>query len=100
MEPLQRAIPSVLVHLLRNAPLSSEKVAFAWRTAVGPAMARAAAARLRDGGVVEVTCDDDHWRREIRRSLPVISERLRTLLGVEVVQKVKVPAPPKGKRRD
>lgn len=92
MQPLQRAIPDVLTELLRNAPLSAEKVAFAWRTAVGPAMARASAARLSSEGVIEVACGDDHWRREIRRSLPLIRERLATLLGPEIVKQVKLPA--------
>ncbi len=99
MEPLQQAIPGVLVQLLRNAPLSPEKVTFAWRVAVGPAMARAAAAKVVGEGVVEVECDDDHWKREIRRSLPIIKERLTALLGADVVQKIKVPAPRKAKRR-
>ena len=92
MEPLQQSIPAVVAHLVRNAPLSPEKVAFAWRTAVGPAIARASAARLSDDGVVDVVCADDRWRREIRRSLPMIRERLTALLGAEVVRRLKVPA--------
>jgi predicted nucleic acid-binding Zn ribbon protein len=99
MEPLQHAIPNVLTHLLRNAPLSSEKVAFAWRAAVGPAMARASTVRLSSDGVIEVASDDDHWRREIRRSLPIIRERLAALLGAEVVRRITLPAAPRSKRR-
>ncbi len=99
MQPLQHAIPDVLTHLLRNAPLSSEKVAFAWRAAVGPAMARASSVRLSGDGVIEVACADDHWRREIRRSLPIIRERLAALLGVEVVRRIKLPAAARPKRK-
>ncbi len=92
MHPLSQTIPDVVARLVRNAPLSPEKVAFAWRAAVGPAMARAASLHLSDAGDVEVTCSDDHWRREIRRSLPVIKERLGALLGADVVRRLKVPA--------
>ncbi len=91
MEQLQQTIPDVVARLVRNAPLCSEKVAFAWRASVGPAMARAAEMRLSEDGVVEVVCTDDHWRREIRRSLPLIKERLTALLGGDVVKKLKVP---------
>jgi predicted nucleic acid-binding Zn ribbon protein len=91
MEPLQQTIPAVLARLLRDAPLSPEKVTFAWRAAVGAAIARVSAVRLSDDGIVWVQCEDDHWRREIRRSATVIKERLVALLGVEVVKQVKVP---------
>ncbi len=92
MEPLHHAIPDVLATVLRNAPLSAGKVAFAWRAAVGPAMARASAVSLSSDGVVEVTCSDDHWRREIRRSLPIIKQRLAALLGPDIVKQVKMAA--------
>jgi predicted nucleic acid-binding Zn ribbon protein len=99
MQPLQHAIPDVLTRLLRGAPLSPEKVAFAWRAAVGPAMARASSVRLSGEGVIDVSCADDHWRREIRRSLPLIRERLTALLGTDVVRQIKVPAAARPKRR-
>ncbi len=90
MEPLQHAVPTVLAEILRRAPLSPEKVSFAWRTAVGPSFARVSAARLSEDGVIEVQCGDEHWRREIRRSAPLIKERLAALLGDDVVRHVKV----------
>jgi len=99
MQPLQHVLPDLLAALLRKAPLSPEKVAFAWRAAVGPAIARVSVVRLSDEGVVEVQCGDDHWRREIRRSAPVIKEKLVALLGAEVVKQVKVPGGPRSKRR-
>jgi len=99
MQPLQQLLPDVLADLLRKAPLSPEKVAFAWRAAVGPAIARVSAVRLSDEGVVEVQCGDDHWRREIRRSAQVIKGRLVALLGAEVVKQVKVPGASRSRRK-
>jgi predicted nucleic acid-binding Zn ribbon protein len=93
MEPLQQTVPAFLAELLRRAPLSPEKLAFAWRTSVGPAMARVSTAHITPDGVVEVRCADDHWRRELKRAAPVITERLRALLGPDIVKKLKVPGP-------
>jgi predicted nucleic acid-binding Zn ribbon protein len=91
MEPLHRTVPDFLAALLRKAPLSPEKLAFTWRSVVGPAVARVSAVHLSAEGIVEVQCPDDHWRREIRRSAPMITERLVFLLGSDVVKKLKVP---------
>ncbi len=85
------AVSGVLGEILRKAPLSPEKVSFAWRAAVGASIARVSSAVLSADGVLEVRCSDDHWRREIRRSAPLIKERLAALLGPEVVRQVKVP---------
>lgn len=90
MVPLQRTVPAFLSDLLSKAPLSPEKLTFAWRAAVGPAIARVSEVRLAADGTVEVDCVNEQWRREIRRSLPLIGERLRGLLGDEIVRKVKV----------
>ncbi len=91
MQPLHQFMPKVLADVLRKAPLTPEKVAFAWRAAVGPAIARVSTVQLSADGVVHVACGDDHWRREIRRSAPMITSRLAALLGAEVVKQVKVP---------
>ena len=57
MVPVRRILPDALVALLRRAPLSSEKVAFAWRTAVGPSLDRVTtidlAGRVLRVGIVE-----------------------------------------------
>jgi predicted nucleic acid-binding Zn ribbon protein len=90
MIPVQRTIPDFLSHLLRKAPLSQEKISFAWRAAVGPAISRVSSVRLTTAGTVEVHCADDHWRREIRRSAAVIKERLVSLLGADMVRHLKV----------
>ena len=91
MQPLQQSVPAVLADILRRAPLSPEKVLFAWRAAVGPAIARVSSVQLSPDGVIHVACGDDHWRREIRRSAPVITSRLVALLGPDVVKQLKVP---------
>ena len=53
MRPLAHAVPAALIELLRATPLSDAKVAFAWRTAVGPAVERATMVKL-DRGVLVV----------------------------------------------
>ena len=51
-------MPAVLADVIRKAPLTDEKVAFAWRTAVGPAFERVTTARLDATGVLHVTAAD------------------------------------------
>ena len=74
---------SVLANILERQPMSPGKLQFAWRAAVGPALARAASLDWHDGHVI-VQMSSDEWTREIRRSKPMILERLRLLLGNEV----------------
>jgi len=92
MQPLGGFASDIVRGIIRRAPLSPEKVAFAWRSAAGPAMARVASVDLSSDGIVEVRCPDDHWRKEIRRSSSMLRDRLRVLLGDEVVRQVKVKA--------
>ncbi len=77
----QRLLPGVLIELVRRQPTSEAKVAFAWRTAVGPAVARASAAALGPDGTLVVTVADPHWRREVVQSQQLIRSRLELLLG-------------------
>jgi len=90
MEPLHQVLPAAVAALIRDAPLSAGKIAVAWKTAVGPAIDRATAVMLADGGVLEVRVTDQHWRREIRRSAPLILDRLTTMLGLGTVTTLKV----------
>jgi predicted nucleic acid-binding Zn ribbon protein len=80
MEPLHELLPAV-ASLVRDVPLSPGKVAFAWRAAVGPAIDRATTISLGSDGVLEVRVADQHWRREVMRSAPVVLERLAAMLG-------------------
>jgi predicted nucleic acid-binding Zn ribbon protein len=89
MRPLAHAVPAALQQLLRPAPLSEGKVAFAWNAAVGPAVARATAVKLCEG-VLIVETSSVQWAREIRRSSGVILSRLQALLGDDIVTSISV----------
>ena len=89
MRPLAQAVPGAVAELLRGAPLSDGKVAFAWKVAVGPAMERATAIKL-DGTLLIVDVVNAQWAREIKRSRGVILSRLGTLLGNDTVTDIRV----------
>jgi len=82
-------MPDALADVLRRAPLTPEKVAFSWRTAVGPAVDKVTAVEL-DGGVLYVRARDAAWQREIERSAALIRSRLDGLLGERVVRRIEV----------
>jgi len=90
MRPLQSFLPSVLRTLLRNGPMSQEKLECAWQAAVGPAIARVTTVRWKNDSLVEVATSDDAWRRELKRSLPEIAARLRELVGNDRVAVVRL----------
>jgi hypothetical protein len=87
--PLQAFMPGALAEALRRAPLSAEKVAFAWRTAVGAAVARASTIELR-GSVLTVQVTTEQWRHEIARSSGVIRSRMDLVLGAGIVTRIDV----------
>ncbi|MBI3491459.1 MAG: DUF721 domain-containing protein [Acidobacteria bacterium] len=93
MRPLQHAVPGALLELLRAAPLSDGKVSFAWRTAVGPALARVTAAKLAHG-VLIVETSSAQWSREIQRSSRVILGRLHPMLGPDAIHRLEVRTNP------
>ncbi len=99
MIPVQAFMPGALATLLRRAPLCPEKVAFAWRSAVGAAVDAATAVHLAEG-VLSVRASGRPWKREIERSATVIRARLATVLGPDVVRRisVSVDTPPDGGR--
>ena len=78
----------MLAEVLRKAPLSAEKVEFAWRAAVGPAMARVTRVTLDTDGVLHVTSSEAHWGTEVKRSSKLILARLAALLGEGVVKRL------------
>lgn len=78
-----------LASILRRAPLTPEKVAFSWRTAVGPAVDKVTTVELRDG-VLYVRAKDAAWQREVERSAALIRSRLDGLLGDRVVRRIVV----------
>jgi Dna[CI] antecedent, DciA len=90
MVPAHRIIPGILTHIIRPAPLCAEKVEFAWRTSVGPAVSRATTVRLDEHGTLRVRTTDPQWRREVERSLGLIRSRLEALLGPDVILRVEI----------
>jgi hypothetical protein len=101
MEPVQSLMSSAVARLVRPAPLSGEKVAFAWRAAVGPAVSRVTRVRLAASGVFEAVVDDDRFGDELARSIPIVLNRLQELLGPDTVRRfdLKRPGKPPGRRR-
>jgi hypothetical protein len=102
MEPVQSLMSSAVARLLRPAPLTPEKVAFAWRAAVGPAVSRATRVRLTGlFGVLEVVVDDDRFGDELTRAAPLVLSRLQELLGADAVcrMEIKRPGRPPARRK-
>jgi hypothetical protein len=89
MIQVRHVIPKAVVALVRKAPLTPEKVAFAWRMAVGPAVDNATVIRLQRG-VLHVRTKDAAWQQEVERSAALIRSRLDALLGDRVVTYVNV----------
>ena len=87
--PVHVVLPGALAAVLRRAPLTPEKVAFSWRTAVGPAVDKVTTIDLRDG-VLYVRARDAAWGREVARSASLIRSRLDGLLGEHVVRYIEV----------
>jgi len=87
--PVHDVLPAALATIVRSAPLTPEKVAFAWRRSVGPAVAQASVVELR-GTVLLVRARDAAWQREIRRSSALITSRLQALLGEQTVREISV----------
>jgi predicted nucleic acid-binding Zn ribbon protein len=77
---VSHAVPGALAELLSAAPISTGKVSFAWRVAVGPALERVTSVRL-EGRVLIIEAASAQWAREVTRSSDVILARLQTLLG-------------------
>ena len=82
-------MPGALAAILRRAPLTPEKVAFAWRTAVGPGVDRVTTIELK-GTTLRVRAKDPAWQREVERSAGLIRARLDALLGEAVVRTIEV----------
>jgi hypothetical protein len=81
MTPAHHILPGVIADMIRRQPLSPAKVAFAWRTVAGAAVARASTVDLQANGTLLVFVDDPRWRQEIERALGMLRPRLATLLG-------------------
>jgi hypothetical protein len=89
MQRLGHFIPATLAALLRKAPLSDEKVAFAWRTAVGSTLDRVTSVSFKDG-ILRVRVKDAAWQREIEKAAGIVRQRLNAILGDGVVRSIDV----------
>jgi len=85
---VRRVMPAVVAEIIRKAPMSPEKVRFAWRSAVGPVLQRVTEAQLDEQGVLHVKTADTHWAREVRRSSKLIRARLEVMLGAGVIKRI------------
>ena len=90
MIPVRQVVPDAVAEIIRKAPLSPEKVAFAWRSVVGTAIDHATAVSWGDDGVLRVKAKDAAWQREVERSAALIRSRLDALLGERVVRYIEV----------
>lgn len=89
MIPVHRFMSEALAEVLRKAPLTQDKIAFAWRAAVGPIVDKATTIEMH-GRVLRVRTKDAAWQREVERSLAIVRSRMETLLGKGVVGDIRV----------
>jgi predicted nucleic acid-binding Zn ribbon protein len=90
-----------LAPAVRQAPLTPEKVEFAWRAAGGAAIARATRVTLADTGVLRVTGDDPQWIDAVRGMRATLLRQLEPWLGAGIVTAIEVEggSQPKHRRR-
>jgi hypothetical protein len=74
--------------VIRKAPLTDEKVMFAWRLAVGPAIAKATTVRLSSSGTLHVKTESPAWIDAIQKSVGMIRSRLAHFLGEDAVKSI------------
>jgi len=84
MIPVAHLVPGSVEFVLRQAPLTPEKVEFAWRYVVGPALAKVTTVALY-GKVLRVTAENAAWQREIEKATAMIRTRLARILGDGIV---------------
>ena len=89
VQAIKDAMPRVVADIVRAAPLSPAKVAFAWRFAVGPAVDRNTTILL-DQGTLIVVAATQQWAEEVRRSVRVIFRRMQSMLGAETIARLDV----------
>jgi hypothetical protein len=89
VKPLHAALPGALHAILREAPLSPGKVAFAWGAVVGPALQRVTSIALDQGRLI-VDASTESWAREVERSRGAILRQLQDFLGPGTVSYIDV----------
>ena len=86
-------MPAVVAEVIRKAPLTDDKVAFAWRLAVGPAVAKATSVRLGSDGTLYLHAESQAWVDSIRASVGLIRSRLAHFLGDDAIKRISYPDP-------
>lgn len=89
MDRVGHFMPAALAALLRKAPLTDAKIAFAWRAAVGATIDRVTSVSFKDG-VLRVRTRDAAWQREVERAAGLVRHRLDAVLGAGVVKSIEV----------
>jgi predicted nucleic acid-binding Zn ribbon protein len=90
-----QVMPAIVAEVIRKAPLSDEKVACAWRLAVGPTLDKSTSVRLAEDGTLYVTAESKAWADSVRESIGLIRSRLAHFLGEDVVKRVSYSDGPK-----
>jgi hypothetical protein len=90
MNSVHSILPRALQELLGHGPLSQGKLEVAWRVAVGEALSRVTSVRLQPDGIVDVQAADSRWQNELRRSSPLILDRLKTLVGTGQITRLHI----------
>jgi predicted nucleic acid-binding Zn ribbon protein len=83
-----QVMPGVVAEVIRKAPLTDAKVAFAWRLAVGPAVAKATSVRLGSDGTLYLNSDSQAWSDSVRQSVGLIRSRLAHYLGENAIKRI------------
>lgn len=99
MDHARQVLPTALAQAVRLAPLTPEKVEFAWRAAGGPAIAKATRVSLDETGLLTVHTDDARWATEIHRLRHDLVRSLGMWLGGGVVSGIHVLGRPEHGRR-
>ncbi|HWI16394.1 MAG TPA: DUF721 domain-containing protein [Vicinamibacterales bacterium] len=88
MVPANKVMPGIVAEIIRKAPLTDEKVAFAWRLAVGPALDKSTTVRLGADGTLYIKADSQAWIDSIRSSIGLIRSRLAHFLGDDAIKRL------------
>jgi hypothetical protein len=83
-----QVMPGVVAEVIRKAPLTDEKVSFAWRLAVGPAVDKATTVRLDEQGTLHVSAEAAAWLDGVRQSVGLIRSRLAHYLGENAIKRI------------
>jgi hypothetical protein len=83
-----KVMTAVVADVIRKAPLTDEKVSFAWRLAVGPAVGKATTVRLGANGTLYVKSQTPAWNDALGKSLGMIRSRLAHFLGETTVKSI------------